>query len=326
MSKGHEEMTCTAVREQLPMLLYGELSFDEEERVESHLDVCTTCRTALQREKAVQNAFHAVEIEPSASLLRECREDLHDRLRDEETVPAARMSWWKQFTAMLAQHRAGMVLRPVGALTLIALGFLGARLTPGAFFSTGGLTRGESQAMSLIDPQTSRVRYVEPASGGRVQIVLDETRQRVISGQLDDVKIRSLLLAAAKDPSDPGLREETVDILNTRAQSEDIRDVLIFALRHDQNAGVRLKAMSGLKPFAQEPAVRSALSQVLLSDANPGLRTQAIDLLTEGTNATQDRQIIGTLQELLQRGEQQGYVRERSRRVLEAMNASVETY
>jgi anti-sigma factor RsiW len=135
MSKGHDEMTCTAVREQLGMLLYGELSFDEEERVETHLDACTACRTALQREKAVQNAFHAVEIEPSASLLRECRQELHARLRDEETTPAAaRMTWWKQFIAMLAQHRAGMVLRPAGALTLVALGFLGARLTPGAFF------------------------------------------------------------------------------------------------------------------------------------------------------------------------------------------------
>jgi hypothetical protein len=172
----------------------------------------------------------------------------------------------------------------------------------------------------------SRVRYVEPAADGRVQIVLDETRQRVISGKLDDSKIRSLLLSAVKDPSDPGLRAETVGILNSRAQSEDVRDVLIFALRHDQNAGVRLKAMQGLKPLAQEPEVRGALSQVLLTDANPGLRTQAIDLLTEGTNASMDRQIIGTLQELLQRGEQQGYVRERSRRVLEAMNASVETY
>ena len=34
------------------MLLYGELYFDEEERVESHLDACGECRTALEREKA----------------------------------------------------------------------------------------------------------------------------------------------------------------------------------------------------------------------------------------------------------------------------------
>ena len=100
------------------------------------------------------------------------------------------------------------------------------------------------------------MRYVEPASGGRVQIVLDETRQRMVEGRLDDRQIRSLLLAAAKDPSDPGLRAETVNILNANAQSADVRDALVYALRHDQNAGVRLKAMEGLKPFAREPEVR----------------------------------------------------------------------
>jgi hypothetical protein len=47
--------------------------------------------------------------------------------------------------------------------------------------------------------------------------VLDETRQRIVSGGLNDQKIRILLLAAAKDPSDPGLRAETVDILNGSA-------------------------------------------------------------------------------------------------------------
>ena len=178
--------------------------------------------------------------------------------------------------------------------------------------------------MGLAD--ASRVRNVEPISDGRVQIVLDETRQRTISGRLDDDPIRALLLTAAKDSPDPGLRAETVDILTTRAQTAEVRDALIFAVQHDQNAGVRMKAMEGLKPFVSEPAVRSALAQVLLSDRNPGLRTQAIDLLIGSDDHHVDRQMIGTLQELMQRGEQLGYVRERCRRVLESMNASIETY
>ena len=39
-----EEMNCGPARDRLALLLYGELSFDEEERVESHLDVCSECR------------------------------------------------------------------------------------------------------------------------------------------------------------------------------------------------------------------------------------------------------------------------------------------
>jgi len=89
---------------------------------------------------------------------------------------------------------------------------------------------------------------------------------------------------------------------------------------------VRLKAMEGLKPFAGQPEVRTALAQVLLGDSNPGLRTQAIDLLTAGNAGTVDRQVVVTLQEVMERGERLGYVRERCRRVLQAMNASAETY
>ncbi len=308
------------------MLLYGELCFDAEERIESHLDSCAACRIALEREKAFHAAFATVEIGPSPSLLRECREDLRARLRDQPPLPQLPLSgFWGQWMGL---HRWGP---PVGAFALLAAGFLGARLMPvlestwnRAWNGSGG--SAAYQAMGIAESPLSRVRYVEPASNGRVQIVLDETRERVVSGRLDDAHIRELLLGAAKDPSDPGLRAETVAILNSSARSADVRDALVYALRHDQNAGVRLKAMEGLRPFLQEPEVRGAFSEVLLTDSNPGLRTQAIDLLTTGINANADRQIVSTLQELMQRGEQQGYVRERCRRVLQAMNASAESY
>ena len=35
-----EMNTCAGVKEYFALYLYGELSFDEEERVESHLDGC----------------------------------------------------------------------------------------------------------------------------------------------------------------------------------------------------------------------------------------------------------------------------------------------
>ena len=128
---------------------------------------------------------------------------------------------------------------------------------------------------------TSRVRYVEPVSPGRVQIVLDETRQRVLSGSVDDEAIQRLLLTAAKDPSDAGLRVESVDLLKNNSQSAEIRKALVYSLQHDPNAGVRLKALDGLKQFAEDPDTRQALTQVLLKDDNPGVRTQVIDLLVQ---------------------------------------------
>ena len=87
--------------------------------------------------------------------------------------------------------------------------------------------------------------------------------------------------------------------------------------------------MDGLKPFVRHPEVRKALAGVLLSDGNPGMRTQAIDLLTlgvgESSSSNLDRDIIGTLQELMN-SEDNAYVRQRGERVLQLVNASRETY
>jgi len=37
-------MKCEEVKKTLPLFLYGELSFDEEERLEVHIDECDSCR------------------------------------------------------------------------------------------------------------------------------------------------------------------------------------------------------------------------------------------------------------------------------------------
>jgi hypothetical protein len=332
------EASCDWARAQLSLLLYGELSFDEEEKVEAHLEACAECREARDREARLHAAFDQVSVEPSGLLLKRCREDLRESLSGmpppEPAAPAPaqraaqRHVWWghemwERFVdALSLRHEPGTGwhwMRPVGVLALVAIGFFGARIAP---LVTGGL--GE---MSLTEPGSAHVRYVEPGAGGQVQIVVDETRQRTVSGRLDDQKIRSLLLTAVKDPSDPGLRTETLDILTqeNHAPSPEIRDALVFALGHDENAGVRLKAVAGLKPMVRDPEVRTALAAALLNDANPGVRTQAIEVLTAGPSSEVGRDIVATLQELMAR-ENNAYIRDRCLRALEALKASPETY
>ncbi len=252
----NDDLKCAGVREQLALLLYGELSFDQEERLESHLDSCADCRESLVREKAAHAALDAIEVLPSPSLLRECREDLRARLMHEEMapLPAAKSGWWDRFVDALTLRPVIGVLRPVGALTLIALGFGAARMLPDLGSGMG------LRSMGLGELGAAHVRHVEPAANGTVQIVFDETRQRIVSGQLDDQKIRALLLSAAKDPSNPGLRGDTVNLLVGRAESAEVRDALILALR-DTNSGVRMKALDGLKPYVNDAEVRTAVTR-----------------------------------------------------------------
>jgi HEAT repeat protein len=154
-----------------------------------------------------------------------------------------------------------------------------------------------------------------------VKLLLEETRQRELSGQLGDGEIRRLLLAAAADPADPGLRVESIDLLKSQSSDDEVRKALLNALRGDPNCGVRLKAIEGLRAYAKDPETRRVLAAVLLNDDNPGVRTQAIDLLVQ----SKEPDVAGVLQELVRR-EGNNYVRSRSQRALSEMKASVGTF
>ena len=315
-------MTCEEARKNLPLFLYGELSFDEEELVEVHIDECAACREALAREKAMFAALDRVELVPSPEALAESRAELRRRLALAKAPAAHRCiepGDRASGTRSAKDLRFTFTLRPAwrrwpARPRCWCWDFLTARVAPNSFL-------GNWRSAGMVDPATSRVRYVEPVSPGRVQIVLDETRQRVLSGSVDDEAIQRLLLTAAKDPSDAGLRVESVDLLKNNSQSAEIRKALVYSLEHDPNAGVRLKALDGLKQFAEDPDTRQALTQVLLKDDNPGVRTQVIDLLVQRhTDA-----MVGVLQELMEK-EDNGYIRMRCQKVLQEMNASAEMY
>jgi hypothetical protein len=170
-------------------------------------------------------------------------------------------------------------------------------------------------------PVSTQVRYLQPDASGGVRIVLDETRERVLSGNLGEAPIQRLVLEAAQDASDPGLRLDSLDILRPHGESPEVRQAFLQALRSDPNAGVRLKAMEGLRPYGADPDVRSTLAGVLLADDNVGVRALAIDLLVEHRS----RALVGILQQAIER-ERDGYIRERVQRALGEMNASMEAF
>ncbi|MGP0071608.1 MAG: zf-HC2 domain-containing protein [Bryobacteraceae bacterium] len=313
-------MTCEEARKNLAFFLYGELSFDEEELVELHIDECPACRAELAREKRLFAAMDSVEIVPSPNALEDARAELHRRLAynsaGAKAVHGSRV--WDRIREgfTIHFHFAPGIAQIAGAAAMLVLGFLTARVAPNSF-----LGNFHSASVGEFSP-TSRVRYVEPVSPGRVQIVLDETRQRVLSGSVDDEAIQRLLLTAAKDPSDAGLRVESVDLLKNNSQSAEIRKALVYSLEHDPNAGVRLKALDGLKQFAADPDTRQALTKVLLKDDNPGVRTQVIDLLVQQRHTDA---MVGVLQELMEKEDNTG-IRLRCQKILQEMNASAEMY
>ena len=300
-------MNCETAAKQLPLMLYGELTFDDEESLQQHLESCGPCRTELIKTTQFHRGLDRAEVDVDAALLADCRRHLRIATSAIAENGGPRRSFW-----------AGSIWnwfgKPVSALSLIAMGFFGARLVP-------TINVGGPLALGDVSPVASRVRFIEPQEAGQIQIVLEETRQRVLSGDMEDDGIRTLLLRAARESSDPGVRVETMDLLKAQPQSEDVRRALLHALQQDGNAGVRLKALEALRPSAADPETRHALTQVVLKDENPGVRTQAIDLLT----SKHEPSLVGVLQEILTR-ESNSYVRMKCQRALSDMNASVETF
>ncbi|MGA2181841.1 MAG: HEAT repeat domain-containing protein [Bryobacteraceae bacterium] len=309
-------MKCDEAARMLPLYLYGELGFDEEERLELHLDGCEPCRAEVDCQRRMNDLLDAAGVRIHDGMLTGARLESRARLKQEAGL---HRGWWTHLGEMLSIRFAPvpMLAPALGAIALVAVGFLGARIAPPGMFPRSG-----SVSMAdVLDPVASRVRYVEPGDAGQVQIVIEETRRRTLTGRVEDEPIRRLLMTATKDPADAGVRVQSVELLKSQCGSADIRNVLLYALQHDPNAGVRLKALDGLKQFASDPETRLVLTRVLLADNNPGVRTQVVDLLVQHR---EDR-MVGVLQELLSR-ENNGYIRQRCERALHDMNASAETY
>jgi hypothetical protein len=137
----------------------------------------------------------------------------------------------------------------------------------------------------------------------------------------EDAATRRLLFDAAVAVNDPSLRLDSVAILGAREESPEVSRMLVRAVRNDPNPVVRLKAIDGLKSYGGQAEVRQALSEVLLNDDNLGVRTHAVDLLRQH----QDLALAGVLQQVMGK-ESNDYVRMQCQKMLEELNASLETF
>ncbi len=320
-------MNCDAAGKLIPLYYYGELSPEDEDDVEAHFHECAACAREMTRQRAFAKAADSLMVAPPHTLLEDCRADLTaaiqggaPRIRRPEKGP------WTLFLEAIGLSFTGVTRyrQPVGAMALIALGFFAARYT-GAGMGNFAITPSGSAPVAYTASMTgddvfSTVRSVQPDSAGHVQIALDETRRRVVSGDVSDPAIQKFLVAAASEEN-PAVRVESVGLLKDRAASSEVRDVLLNALAHDANAEVRLKALEGLKGLAGDAAVRKTLAQVLQSDDNAAVRLEAISLLV----TRHDDTMVGVLQSLVQK-DGNSAVRLKCEKALKDMNASVGTF
>lgn len=301
-------MNCEWVRENIPSYLYDELGDDARHELEQHLARCAGCAAEADSVRELKQAASALpRIEPTPNLVAASRIRLQESL---ETVQPAR--GWQRFVfdpgAWLRQVR----FAPALAAAILMVGFTaGVLLTyrMGARPGTGSAAPAESSIAGI------RGITQEPGSNN-VQVHYDRLVPESAQGSMDDPKIQQLLLYAARNNENSGVRMDSIDLLTRRPDDTRVREALMYALRYDRNPGVRLKALDGLGDYVSgDVRVRNVVLEALLGDSNPGVRIEAIRLLEKVKPDSSVRKVFGQLAEQ----DQNDFIRREARRVLATM-------
>jgi hypothetical protein len=316
-------VNCQEVQTQLSLYLYGELEFAQEEQIEQHLDVCALCQLALDREKTWHSAVNAERIDVPLEFLAECRRNLRSAVSSHERR-SARHNAWLGWLDRLGFAPTAWSMRVAVASFLVLIGFSAARWMDRIGIRGVGL--GNTSEMALLGSLGGHIRDIQPDANCGVRILVEQVSTREISGQVNDEIVRQLLLAAMRDPTDPGIRVDSAEVLEGQGGA-DVRDTLIDSVQHDPNAAVRLKALAGLRRFSNDPPTRDALKFVLEHDDNPGVRSEAINILAPADQPVPfNPDLAATLQQVMRAQREDDYVRARCMQMLAEMKASLDLY
>jgi hypothetical protein len=251
---------------------------------------CPECAIELKATRKFHATLSETPVaEPTPNLLAASRMRLQEAL--ETTRPGG---LWRRLVLEPAIWLRQIRMAPALAAAIFIVGFGGGIGATYNFLSarggngvmTGALESGSGNpAQSVNQPLESSaiagIRSVtqEPGSN-QVSIKYDTVSTQEAQGSLNDQRIQQLLLFAARNNYNSGVRMDSVDVLTQAPDDSRVREALMYALQNDTNPGVRLKALDGLSGFVrQDPQVRDGVLRVLIGDTNSGVRMQALRLV-----------------------------------------------
>jgi hypothetical protein len=305
-------MKCEWVKENILLYVYNELPDDARYELEQHLARCGDCTAELKSARKFNALLSELPVEePSPNLVASSRMALQEAL---ETTKQG--GFWQRLVFDPGVWLRQVRFAPALAAAIFIVGFGGGigatyKLVNGG----GGVSSIPSGAAS--HPAESSVMGIQSISqepgSTQVTIKYNTVSTQEAQGSLNDQRIQQLLLFAARNNYNSGVRMDSVDLLTQQPNDANVREVLIYALRYDSNPGVRLKALDGLGAYVKSDArVRDALLEVLMNDSNPGVRTEALHLL-EPVRA--DSSVRAVLQKLAEKDPNQ-YIKAQTRIVL----------
>ena len=305
-------MKCEWVQENILLYVYNELPDDARYELEQHLARCAECAAELKASRQFHAEISRLPVEePSPNLL------ASSRMRLQETLETTEQGgFWQRLI-----FDPGAWLRPIKFAPALAAAILMVGFAAGigvTYQLMGNRSPVEITPASTPDESSiAGIRSVDQKPGSdQISIKYDTLSTQQVEGSLNDQRIQQLLLFAARNNYNSGVRMDSVDLLIQKPNDVNVREALLYALRYDSNPGVRLKALEGLGPYVKgDVRVRDAVLEALVNDSNPGLRTQALHLLEP---CWADSSVRSVLRKLAENDSNQ-YIRSQARNVLAQM-------
>ena len=304
-------MKCEWVKENILLYVYNELPDDARYELEQHLARCANCTAELKTTRSFHALLSELPIEePSPNLVAASRMRLQEGL---ETAKQGR--FWHRLIFDPAAWLRQVRFAPALAAAIFMVGFAGGIGTTYKFLS--GNAGPSITAGPVSTPAESSITGIQSITqdpgSNHISIKYNTVSTQEAQGSLNDQRIQQLLLFAARNNYNSGVRMDSVDLLTQEPNNTHVREALIYALRYDSNPGVRLKALDGLGAFVKsDPRVRDALLEALVQDSNPGARAEALHLLEP---ARADSSVRAVLEKLAQ-SDQNPYIRSQARIML----------
>src|SRR5580704_17570023 len=200
-------MKCDWVKENVLLYVYNELPDDARYELEQHLARCTDCAAELKTTRKFHAVLSELQVEePSPNLVASSRMRLQEAL---ETTSQG--GFWQRLVFDPAMWLRQMRFSPALSAAIFIIGFASGI---GATYKIVNGSAGAISVNPVVQPAESSVAGIrsisqEPGTN-QISIKYDTVSTQQAQGSLNDQRIQQLLLFAARNNYNSGVRMDSV--------------------------------------------------------------------------------------------------------------------
>ncbi len=254
------------IKELMQLSVYGELSPDEQTKLEAAVKRHPDLKKEFQEMKRFAS-FISENTAPDTTdeLLRDARTQLREALRNERRHVPLIVRIGRSIEELIQIKHA---LTSAGMLSLgLLIGYC-------SFAPSGSEHQLIVQPVSNQTgdaPKTSieNVRFIDSdASDGEVEFEFEAVAPMRMKGRIEDPEVQRVLTHALLNESNDGVRLSSLNAIRNQTENKKtidpvIKNALITSLRSDANPGVRREALRVLQQYVVEDLFKLALFAIV---------------------------------------------------------------